>query len=130
MSGVYEAPLKAQPRRNKSMARREVKLVRGNLVLDCPVPTKLYQLLPRRDHDEFTYMRYTAATTDPDQFGEAGFNLRPANYARETQLCICITMYNEDEYAFTRTMHAVMLNIKHFCSRNRSRVWGKEGWKR
>lgn len=130
LSGVYEAPLKAQPRRNKSMARREVKLVRGNLVLDCPVPTKLYQLLPRRDHDEFTYMRYTAATTDPDQFGEAGFNLRPANYARETQLCICITMYNEDEYAFTRTMHAVMLNIKHFCSRNRSRVWGKEGWKK
>lgn len=130
LSGIYQAPLKAQPRRHKSMARREVKLVRGNLVLDCPVPTKLYQLLPRRDHDEFTYMRYTAATTDPDEFCEAGFNLRPANYSRETQLCICITMYNEDEYAFTRTMHSVMLNIKHLCSRNRSRVWGKDGWKK
>lgn len=130
VSGIYQAPLKTQPRRHKSMARREVKLVRGNLVLDCPVPTKLYQLLPRRDHDEFTYMRYTAATTDPDNFCEAGFNLRPANYSRETQLCICITMYNEDEYAFTRTMHAVMLNIKHLCSRDRSRVWGKDGWKK
>lgn len=129
-TGVYQAPLKAQPRRNKSMARREVKLVRGNLVLDCPVPTKLYSFLPRRDHDEFVYMRYTAATTDPDKFVEGGFTLRPAIYEREIQLCICITMYNEDEIAFTRTMHSVMKNIAHLCSRRKSRVWGKDGWKK
>lgn len=129
-TGVVEAPLKAQPRRHKSMSRRQVKLVRGNLVLDCPVPTKLYSFLPRRDHDEFVYMRYTAATTDPNEFVEGGFTLRPAIYEREIQLCICITMYNEDEIAFTRTMHSVMKNIAHLCSRNRSRVWGKDGWKK
>lgn len=126
---ALEAPSKAQPRRNKSMTK-QVKLVRGNLVLDCPVPTKLYSFLPRRDHDEFVYMRYTAATTDPNDFVSGGFTLRPAIYERETQLCICITMYNEDEISFTRSMHAVMKNVAHLCSRNRSRVWGKEGWKK
>lgn len=129
-SHLYEAPLQAQPRRHKSMARKKVKLVRGNLVLDCPVPTKLYSFLPRRDNDEFVYMRYTACTATPDEFNDEGFTLRPAVYERETQLCICITMYNEDEVAFTRTMHAVMKNIAHLCSRNKSRVWGKEGWKK
>lgn len=128
--GVFQAPKDVQPRRHKSMANKQVKLVRGNLVLDCPVPTKLYSFLPRRDHDEFTYMRYTAATTDPDEFIENGFTLRPAIYGREIQLCICITMYNEDEIAFTRTMHSVMKNIAHLCSRNKSRVWGKDGWKK
>lgn len=107
-----------------------MKLVRGNLVLDCPVPTKLYSFLPRRDHDEFVYMRYTAATTDPNDFVAGGFTLRPAIYEREIQLCICITMYNEDEVSFSRTMHAVMKNVAHLCSRNRSRVWGKDGWKK
>ena len=129
-TNAYQAPTKAQPRRNKSMSRKQVKLVKGNLVLDCPVPTKLYSFLPRRDHDEFVYMRYTAATTDPNDFVSNGFTLRPAIYEREIQLCICITMYNEDELAFTRTMHAVMKNVAHLCSRNRSRVWGKDGWKK
>ncbi|VVT49687.1 uncharacterized protein SAPINGB_P002393 [Magnusiomyces paraingens] len=130
-SNAFEVPVKAQPRRNKSMARREVKLVRGNLVLDCPVPTKLYSFLPRRDHDEFVYMRYSAVTTDPNDFVEGGFNLRPAIYERETQLCICITMYNEDETHFTRTMHSVMKNIGHLVSRKNSpRHWGKDSWKK
>ncbi|ODQ63272.1 hypothetical protein NADFUDRAFT_75916 [Nadsonia fulvescens var. elongata DSM 6958] len=75
-------------------------------------------------------MRYTAATCDPDKFAESGFTVRPVIYEREIELCICITMYNEDEIAFTRTMHAVMKNIAHFCSRNKSRVWGKDGWKK
>ncbi|KAK9235690.1 chitin synthase-domain-containing protein [Lipomyces kononenkoae] len=127
---IESVPETAQPRRHRSMARKQVRLVRGNLVLDCPVPTKLYSFLPRRDNDEFTYMRYTAATCDPDDFMKSGFNLRPANNDRETELCICITMYNEDEINFTRTMHAVMKNIAHLCSRSKSRVWGKDGWKK
>ncbi|ANB12885.1 chitin synthase CHS2 [Sugiyamaella lignohabitans] len=126
----YELPDKAHPRRHKSMSRKEVKLVRGNLILDCPVPTKLYSFLPRRDNDEFVYMRYTACTSDPDDFSESGFTLRPAIYEREIQLCICVTMYNEDEESFTRTLHAVMKNIAHLCSRHKSRVWGKDGWKK
>jgi chitin synthase len=127
---IYEAPPKSQPRRHKSMTRKQVQLVRGNLVLDCPVPTKLYSFLPRRDNDEFVYMRYTACTSDPDHFSDNGFTLRPAIYEREIQLCICVTMYNEDEISFTRTLHAIMKNVAHLCSRHKSRVWGKDGWKK
>jgi chitin synthase len=39
-------------------------------------------------------------------------------------------MYNEDEIHFTRTMHGVMRNIMHFCSRTKSRTWGKDGWQK
>ncbi|KAK0271310.1 Chitin synthase, class 2 [Friedmanniomyces endolithicus] len=39
-------------------------------------------------------------------------------------------MYNENEIDFTRTMHGVMRNISHFCSRAKSRIWGKDGWQK
>ena len=29
-----------------------------------------------------------------------------------------------------RTLHYVMTNIAHLCSREKSRVWGKDGWKK
>ena len=112
------------------MSRREVQLINGELVLECKIPTILYSFLPRRNEIEFTHMRYTAVTCDPDDFVERGYKLRQniGKTARETELFICITMYNEDEYGFTRTMHAVMKNISHFCSRNKSRTWGELGW--
>lgn len=31
---------------------------------------------------------------------------------------------------FTRTLHGVMKNIAHLCSRHKSRTWGAEGWKK
>ena len=123
------APLQPQPRRLKAMAKKQVQLVQGNLVLDNPVPSKLTSFLPRRD-PEFTHMRYTAATCDPDDFATDGYTLRPALLGRETQLFIAVTMYNEDEILFTRTMHGIMRNIAHLCSRSKSRVWGKDGWQK
>lgn len=127
---AMEPPLENQPRRNKSISRKQVKLVKGNLVLDCPVPTKLYSFLPRRDSDEFVHMRYSAVTSDPDDFAEDGFTIRPAIYDRQTEICICITMYNEDETLFTRTLHAVFKNIAYLCQRSNSKVWGPNGWKK
>jgi len=123
------APLQAQPRRHKAIAKKQVELVQGNLVLDNPVPSKLTSFLPRRDA-EFTHMRYTAATCDPDDFQKDGYTLRSSLLGRETQLFIAVTMYNEDEILFTRTMHGIMRNIAHLCSRSRSRVWGKDGWQK
>lgn len=118
--------------RAPQMSKREVQLINGELVLECKIPTILYSFLPRRDEIEFTHMRYTAVTCDPDDFVERGYKLRQniGRTARETELFICITMYNEDEYGFTRTMHAVMKNISHFCSRNKSRTWGENGWQK
>ncbi|KAH8912759.1 glycosyltransferase family 2 protein [Coniochaeta sp. PMI_546] len=118
--------------RQPLMSKKEVQLINGELVLECKIPTILYSFLPRRDEVEFTHMRYTAVTCDPDDFVDRGYKLRQniGRTARETELFICITMYNEDEYGFTRTMHAVMKNISHFCSRNKSRTWGEMGWQK
>ncbi|SPQ25056.1 4be0149e-b4a0-4d02-9151-ec85c93e7596 [Thermothielavioides terrestris] len=129
------APEGKQERRGvraPQMSKKEVQLINGELVLECKIPTILYSFLPRRDEIEFTHMRYTAVTCDPDDFVDRGYKLRQniGRTARETELFICITMYNEDEYDFTRTMHAVMKNISHFCSRNRSRTWGDQGWQK
>jgi len=118
--------------REPHMSKKEVTLINGELVLECKIPTILYSFLPRRDEIEFTHMRYTAVTCDPDDFVDRGYKLRQniGRTARETELFICVTMYNEDEYNFTRTMHAVMKNISHFCSRNKSRTWGEMGWQK
>lgn len=118
----------AQIRRHKT--KKNVKLTQGNLILDCPVPTKLQSFLSRRGDDEFMSMRYTAATCDADEFPRSNFNLRPALLNRHTEIFIAITLYNEDEILFTRTLHGVMKNIAHLCSRNKSRTWGPDGWKK
>lgn len=127
-------PEGAQKRRGREahMAKKEVRLINGELVLECKIPTILYSFLPRRDDIEFTHMRYTAVTCDPDDFVGRGYKLRQniGRTTRETELFICVTMYNENEQDFTRTMHAVMRNLAHFCSRKRSRTWGKDGWEK
>ncbi|KAI0173315.1 glycosyltransferase family 2 protein [Hypoxylon sp. FL1284] len=113
-------------------SKKEVQLINGELILECKIPTILYSFLPRRDEVEFTHMRYTAVTCDPDDFVDKGYKLRQSigRTARETELFICVTMYNEDEVDFTRTMHAIMKNVSHFCGRNKSRTWGENGWQK
>ncbi len=131
-----EAPAGRQERRRGArqaqMAKKEVRLINGELILECKIPTILYSFLPRRDEVEFTHMRYTAVTCDPDDFVLKGYKLRQniGSTIRDTELFICVTMYNEDELDFTRTMHGVMRNISHFCSRSKSRTWGKDGWEK
>ncbi|KAJ5748006.1 uncharacterized protein N7511_009702 [Penicillium nucicola] len=118
--------------RSKQVVKKEVQLVNGELILECKIPTILHSFLPRRDEREFTHMRYTAVTSDPDDFTNRGYKLRQqiGTTTRETELFICVTMYNEDEIGFTRTMHGIMQNISHFCSRTKSRTWGRDGWKK
>lgn len=118
--------------REKIMRRRsvrQVQLFQGNLVLDVPVPS---HIVPAGKHDveEMSKLRYTAATCDPDDFMSSRYSLRPYLMARETELFIVMTMYNEDEILFTKTMNAVIKNIAHLCSRNKSNTWGPDGWKK
>jgi chitin synthase len=118
--------------REKLMKRRSVKhveLFRGNLVLDVPVPS---HIIPASKHDveEMSKMRYTAATCDPDEFKAMRYSLRPYLMGRHTELFIVMTMYNEDDILFLRTMNSVIKNISHLCARNRSKTWGPEGWKK
>ncbi|ROT37472.1 chitin synthase [Sodiomyces alkalinus F11] len=111
---------------------KQVLLYRGNLVLDCPVPPKLLNQLPHGERDEFTHMRYTAATCDPADFYEENFTLRQKLFSkpRHTELFIVVTMYNEDEILFARTMMGVFKNIEYMCNRKESKTWGKDAWKK
>ncbi|KAI3406464.2 CHS1 [Candida oxycetoniae] len=123
------------PTRDKTMTKRKVRVIggsSGNLVLENPIPVELKKVLSRTESPfgEFTNMTYTACTAKPDDFIEEGFTLRAAKYGRETEIVICITMYNEDEVSFARTMHGVMKNVAHLCSRYKSKVWGKDSWKK
>lgn len=111
---------------------KQVLLYRGNLVLDCPVPPRLLNQLPHGERDEFTHMRYSAATCDPSEFYEQNFTLRQKLFSkpRHTELFIVVTMYNEDEILFARTMIGVFKNIEYMCKRNESKTWGKDAWKK
>ena len=82
-------------------------------------------------------MRYSAATCDPDEFGEEnGWSLRTKMYNRETELLIAVTSYNEDKVLYSRTLHGVMLNIRDICKTKQSKYWrrsaeeGVPGWQR
>ncbi|KAI6101914.1 glycosyltransferase family 2 protein [Pisolithus sp. B1] len=130
--GSYEevAGIDEVPRRYKTLKR--VELFHENLVLDSAVSSKLLDMCALRNEREFTHMRYSAATCDPNDFKDSGFTLRQVHYdpPRRTELFIAVTMCNEDEELFCRSMHGVMTNIAHLCKRDRSKTWGKDGWKK
>lgn len=114
---------------------KEVQLFKGNLVLDCPIPPRLLNQVPHAqppERDEFTHMRYSAATCDPKDFDAERFTLRQKLFAkpRHTELFIVITMYNEEDELFARTMMGVIKNIEYMNSRTNSKTWGKDAWKK
>lgn len=117
-------------------ATRKVKLQHGSVLsVDHPVPSAIQnsvQAKYRNDlesgSEEFTHMRYTAATCDPDDFTlKNGYNLRPAMYNRHTELLIAITYYNEDKVLTARTLHGVMQNVKEIVNLKKSEFWNKGG---
>ncbi|KAI2606209.1 chitin synthase I [Hypoxylon fragiforme] len=130
-----QEPYRDEPR-NAPIKRwktvKQVLLYRGNLVLDCPVPPRLLNQLPHGERDEFTHMRYTAATCDPNDFFDENFTLRQKLFSkpRHTELFIVITMYNEDDILFARTMIGVLKNIEYMCNRKESKTWGQDAWKK
>ncbi|EZF61050.1 chitin synthase B [Trichophyton rubrum CBS 289.86] len=128
-----QAPQQGNLRR---YATRKVKLVQGSVLsIDYPVPSAIQNAVQakyRNDleggSEEFTHMRYTAATCDPNEFTlHNGYNLRPAMYNRHTELLIAITYYNEDKVLTARTLHGVMQNIRDIVNLKKSEFWNKGG---
>lgn len=78
---------------SRTNTTKKVTLTQGHLVLECPVPSRLMEMSARKDK-EFSTMRYTAVTCDPDQFEANHYTLRPQLMNRSTELFIVITMYN------------------------------------
>ncbi|RKP14839.1 chitin synthase-domain-containing protein [Piptocephalis cylindrospora] len=95
-------------RAQKRQSVRHVELTSGNLVVDCPVPDRVLSNAVYREGEEFTHMRYTAATCDPDDFISQRYTLRQVLYGRETEVFIVMTMYNEDDLLFCRWKKVVV----------------------
>lgn len=120
----------------KRSRTRKVKLVQGSVLsANYPVPSAIqnavetcYRDAEGIDEEEFTQLRYTAATCDPNDFTLAnGYNLRARMYNRHTELLIAITYYNEDKTLLARTLHGVMKNIRDIANLKRSQFWDKGG---
>ncbi|KAH7108554.1 chitin synthase-domain-containing protein [Auriculariales sp. MPI-PUGE-AT-0066] len=109
--------------------KKRVKLHDGHLVVDLEIPSDLVLPYPAAGQ-EMKETRYTAVTCDPDVFVKKKFTLRQVAAGRSTELLVVITMYNEDEVLFTRTLYGVMKNISHLCQRKSSKVWGIDAWKK
>ncbi|KAK4699893.1 chitin synthase, partial [Phenoliferia sp. Uapishka_3] len=122
---------------------RRVKLTKGNF--NYAVPPAIVNAIEgqykdgsaRAGHpEEFTHLRYTAATVDPNSFIPSdGWSLRQTLWGRETELLIAITSYNEDKALYSRTLHSVMTNVRDIVKSN-SKFWrrgteeGKGSWEK
>jgi len=114
---------------NPNRRYKKVQLYKGNYIVNCPVPDGVLRKgVFGRDIEEFGYLRYSAVTCDPNDFEKCNFTLRQCLWKRETELFIVLTMYNEDEVLFARSMSSVMENITYMC--NKDKKWGMDGWKK
>lgn len=124
---------------NENYAKRQVNLVNGIFSAEYPVPSAVKACVEPKYMDleggstEFSHVRYTAATVDPDDFNEAhGYTLRAKDYGRETELLIAITYYSEDKVLTARTLYGVMKNVHNICADAKSKFWnrGSPPWQR
>lgn len=123
-----------KPKLNYTKTIKRARLVNGNYVIDAPVPQALLDTYGKKIDDsgrEMSFMRYTAVTCGPSNFMNFNYNVRQALYSppRETEIMICITMYNEDEILLGRTLKGVFDNIKNLTNRS-DPVWGDDSWKK
>ena len=115
----------------------------NNMVLELPVPPCLYKRVvpvansllernssPRRN--EFSHTRYSAATCDPRSFAHSGFTLRQPLFIqpRQTEICIAITMYNEDESLLGLTLASIHHNIDYLQKLQNDETWGPHSWRK
>jgi chitin synthase len=101
---------------------------KGQFVLSIPIAPELYRKARFVEGEEFTHCSYTAATTDPEDFPQR-YSLRPKRFNREIKVALVITMYNEDDGLFVKTLLAVQKNIAYLCSNKCPYSWGPDGWK-
>ncbi|KAJ5894972.1 CAZyme family GT2 [Penicillium taxi] len=114
---------------------RKIKLGQDNVLsADYPVPSAIQNAIQSEYRDskefseEFSHLRYTAATCDPDEFVmRNGYNLRPSMYNRHTELLIAITYHSENKVLTARTLHAVMQNIRDITKIKKTEFWDKGG---
>lgn len=123
-----------KPRLNYTKTIKKARLVNGNYIIDAPVPKALLDTFGKKINDggrEMSFLRYSAITCGPSNFMKQNYNLRQDLYSppRETEILVCITMYNEDELLLGKTLLGVFENIKNLTKRA-DPVWGEDSWKK
>ncbi|KAI5959468.1 uncharacterized protein KGF55_005296 [Candida pseudojiufengensis] len=115
---------------------KKAKLINGNYIIDAPIPKALLDTFGKNINDldtsrEMKFMRYTAATCGPSNYIKFNYNLRQELYkpTRQTEIMVCITMYNEDEILLAKTLKGVFENIKDLQNRSNLK-WGENSWKK
>ncbi|KAK9894719.1 glycosyltransferase family 2 protein [Cystobasidium minutum MCA 4210] len=98
---------------------KKVKLTKGRFIAEYDVPSAVRNANSAGGYGhmtaetEFTHMRYTAATCDPDDFlASQGYSLRQTKYNRKTELLIAMTYYNEPRELVARTLFGIQTNIR------------------
>lgn len=124
--------VRQQPPTNENYAKRQVNLVNGIFTAEYPVPSAVKACVEPKMLDvesgstEFTHLRYTAATVDPDDFNEShGYTLRAKDYGRETEILVAVTYYSEDKVLTARTLYGIMKNVHNLCADRKSTFWAK-----
>ncbi|KAF6072685.1 Chitin synthase family protein [Candida albicans] len=127
-----------KPKLTYTKTIKKAKLINGNYVIDAPVPKTLLETYGKKINyhqdnvsREMSFVRYTAATCGPSNYVKFNYNLRQELYApsRQTEIMICITMYNEDEVLLARTLKGVFENIRDLTNRSDPN-WGDDSWKK
>lgn len=105
-----------------------IKATAGKFVLTIPIAKELLEKAQYTQGEEFTHTSYTAVTCDPEDFNEK-YSLRQQRFNRRIKVALVITMYNEDDMLFVKSLLAVQKNIAYLCSHHCPYSWGKDGWK-
>ncbi|KAJ3224763.1 Chitin synthase, class 2, partial [Clydaea vesicula] len=101
----------------------------GNFIIKQKIPYQILDDATFKNGEEFETLRYTTCTTDPDRFVEKNYSLRVSNLKRNIEIFVVVTMYNEDENAFNRTLFALAQNIQYLCEKNKY-GWDENSWQK
>ena len=97
-------------------------------MLQIPIARELLAKAKYTTDEEFTHTNYTAVTTQPEDFPKK-YSLRQRRMGRKTKIALVITMYNESDTLFVKTLLAVQKNIAYLCSESCPYGWGADGWR-
>ncbi|KAJ3108971.1 Chitin synthase, class 2 [Phlyctochytrium planicorne] len=122
---MARTPFQRMPTRR--MVQTEVVLDDGNFVVEIPSSKKMLEGLPHQEGEEFTNLRYTACTAEPQDFPQR-YTLRQKKFGRRTKMAVVVTMYNEDDVLLCKSLTAIMKNISYLCT-GRVAGWTKDSWK-
>jgi chitin synthase len=132
----YDSPGEPEeaPRRSSGSEWTRKKLFRDNLVVDSPVPEDLLQQVPHAappERNEFTHVRYSAVNCSAAEFSDKKFMLRQELFLkpRHTEILIHLSLKDEGEIPFARTILGVIQNVEYMVTRAPS-PWGKDSWKK